>query len=109
LTTNCSHIEKVSVIMKLSLAVSAAFLASSAHAFAGAFRPSIHKSTGLFGGIAEELDLPCEDECAIESYPNLPPSVHPGVLSGQAVIDLLNHAKENGKALKDMNGSCGLS
>ena len=86
--------------MKLSLAVSAAFWVSSAYAFAGGFRPTIHKSTGLFGGIAEELGIPCEDECAVESYPNLPPSVHPGVLSGQATIDLLNHAKENGKALR---------
>lgn len=49
------------------------------------------------GGSSAELGLPCEDECAIVSFPNLPPSVHPGVLSGQAQIDLLNHAKENGE------------
>jgi hypothetical protein len=48
------------------------------------------------GGSSAELGLPCVDECALESFPNLPPSVHPGVLSGQAQIDLLNHAKENG-------------
>jgi hypothetical protein len=48
------------------------------------------------GGSSAELGLPCVDECALESFPNLPASVHPGVLSGQAQIDLLNHAKENG-------------
>ena len=51
------------------------------------------------GGASAELGLPCVDECALESFPNLPPSVHPGVLSGQAQIDLLNHAKENGTKL----------
>lgn len=48
------------------------------------------------GGSSNELGLPCEDECALESFPNLPPSVHPGVLSGQAQVDLYKHAKENG-------------
>jgi hypothetical protein len=48
------------------------------------------------GGSSSELGLPCVDECALESFPNLPPSVHPGVLSGQAQYDLLKHAKENG-------------
>jgi hypothetical protein len=47
--------------------------------------------------MVEELGIPCEKSAA-ESYPNLPKSVHPGVLTGQALIDLLNHAKENGKA-----------
>lgn len=46
--------------------------------------------------ISEELDLPCEEECAMKSFPNLPESVHPGVLSGQAMMDLLDHAKMNG-------------
>jgi len=49
------------------------------------------------GGVAKELGLPCEDECGIERYPNLPESVHPGVLSGQAMMDLLQDAKEKGK------------
>jgi hypothetical protein len=48
------------------------------------------------GGISGELGTPCEDDCAITSYPNLPKSIHPGVLSGQPMMDLLNHAKENG-------------
>ena len=51
----------------------------------------------MSGGVAEELGTPCEDECAMESFPNLPESVHPGVLSGQAEMDLLQHAKENGE------------
>jgi hypothetical protein len=29
----------------------------------------------------------------------MPPSVHPGVLSGQATMDLLDHAKQNGESL----------
>jgi hypothetical protein len=47
--------------------------------------------------MAEELGLPCEDECAAGSFPNMPDSIHPGVLSGQAQLDLYQHAKENGK------------
>ena len=31
-------------------------------------------------------------------YPNLPASVHPGVLTGQAVLDLLDDAKRRGCA-----------
>lgn len=50
--------------------------------------------------MAGDVGIPCEDECALESFPNLPPSVHPGVLSGQAMMDLLDHAKENGKISK---------
>lgn len=48
------------------------------------------------GGVAGELGLPCEDECALVSYPKLPSSVHPGVLSGQAMMDLLNDARVKG-------------
>merc|ERR1712087_796413 len=46
-------------------------------------------------------------ECALSSYPNLPESVHPGVVTGQALVDLLNHAKENGYAIPAVN--CGTS
>ena len=53
------------------------------------------------GGSSVDLGTPCEDECAIEKFPNLPDSIHPGVLSGQAQIDLLTHAKENGEFLFD--------
>lgn len=37
------------------------------------------------------------------SYPPLPASVKPGVLSGTAMMDLLNHAKDNGYALPAVN------
>ena len=47
--------------------------------------------------MSDELDLPCEDDCALECYPNLPESVHPGVNTGQAMLDLLQHAKDNGE------------
>ena len=36
-------------------------------------------------------------------YPNLPSSVHAGVVTGQALLDLLNHAKENGYAVPAVN------
>ena len=49
------------------------------------------------GGMVGELGIPCEDECTLQSYPNLPESVHPGVLSGQAMVDLLQDAKKKGK------------
>lgn len=48
--------------------------------------------------MSDELDIPCEDDCALESYPNLPATVHPGVNTGQAMIDLLMHAKQNGES-----------
>jgi fructose-bisphosphate aldolase, class II len=80
--------------MKVSILASL-FLASSAVAFVPVIPSS--RTSSLIKGTAEELGIPCEDECAIESYPNLPPSVHPGVLSGKAQMDLLRHAKENGE------------
>ena len=52
---------------------------------------------------ADDAGIPCVDECAIEAYPNLPASVHPGVVTGQALIDLLEHAKENGYAIPAVN------
>merc|ERR1719329_1299160 len=53
--------------------------------------------------MSSELGTPCEEECSMDSYPNMPASVHPGVLSGQAMVDLLNHAKENGYAIPAVN------
>ena len=46
-----------------------------------------------------DLGTPCVEECAITSFPNMPESVHPGVVTGEALVDLLNHAKENGEFL----------
>ena len=37
------------------------------------------------------------------AYPNLPPSVKPGVLTGQAVLDLLEDAKKRGYAIPAVN------
>ncbi|CAJ1352882.1 unnamed protein product [Effrenium voratum] len=37
------------------------------------------------------------------TFPKLPESVHPGVVSGQALRDLLDHAKENGYAIPAVN------
>jgi len=54
-------------------------------------------------GVAEDLGLPCEDECALDAYPNLPDSVHPGVLSGKALTDLLDHARDNEYAIPAVN------
>ena len=67
---------------------------------ADAFTSSVKRSSRVAPlNIAEELGTPCEDECALKSYPNMPESVHPGVVTGQAMIDLLNHAKENGELI----------
>ena len=54
------------------------------------------KAQSSLKSMSDELDIPCDDDCAVESYPDLPESVHPGVLSGQAMVDLLDHAKANG-------------
>ena len=86
--------------MKLSFSLATLFFASQAAAFA----PSVQPRTSVaMQGTAQELGIPCEDECAIEKYPNLPASVHPGVLSGQAQMDLLQHAKDNGKKESCLN------
>jgi fructose-bisphosphate aldolase, class II len=81
--------------MKLAIAVTSILLTVDAFVPMGQ-RP--RSSFSIFN-IADEFGIPCEEECAIERYPNLPESVHPGVLSGKALLDLLNHAKENGKSL----------
>jgi fructose-bisphosphate aldolase, class II len=80
--------------MKFSFSLATFLFATQAAAFAPA---SQSRSTVSVRGTAENLGIPCEDECAIEKYPNLPASIHPGVLTGQAQLDLLKHAKENGK------------
>lgn len=84
--------------MKLSLAIFLASVASS-----NAFAPSASgvSTFALKGGMSDDIGLPCEDECALESFPNLPESVHPGIVSGQAMVDLLQHAKDNGKFADD--------
>jgi hypothetical protein len=80
--------------MKFSIAV---LLLSSVQAFVPGLRGQ--SPVTQLNNMAKDVGIPCEDECALESFPNMPASVHPGVLSGQAMMDLLNHAKENGKSL----------
>ena len=55
------------------------------------------------GTQSDEMGIPCIGECSLPSYPNLPDSVHPGVVTGQALIDLLNDAKEKGYAIPAVN------
>jgi len=57
---------------------------------------SVKAASALKMSMSDELDIPCEDECAVGGYADLPASVKPGVLSGQAQVDLLEHAKANG-------------
>jgi len=52
---------------------------------------------------AEDVGIPCEGECALPTFPKMPPSVHPGVVTGQALVDLLDHAKANGYAIPAVN------
>merc|ERR1719164_1308 len=55
------------------------------------------------GTASEELGIPCEGECALPSYPKMPQSVHPGVVTGQALTDLLEDAKTKGYAIPAVN------
>jgi fructose-bisphosphate aldolase class II len=53
--------------------------------------------------VSDEYGIPCEDDCAIDKYPALPESVKPGVVTGKAMFDLLQHAKDNGYAIPAVN------
>eukprot|EP00428_Durinskia_dybowskii_P028131 CAMPEP_0170248496 /NCGR_PEP_ID=MMETSP0116_2-20130129/24043_1 /TAXON_ID=400756 /ORGANISM="Durinskia baltica, Strain CSIRO CS-38" /LENGTH=435 /DNA_ID=CAMNT_0010499389 /DNA_START=139 /DNA_END=1446 /DNA_ORIENTATION=+ len=83
------------VVVALSMACSHAFVPTSTTGRMSAVKP--------LKKMSDDVGIPCEDECALESFPNLPESVHPGVLSGQAMMDLLKHAKENGYAIPAVN------
>jgi hypothetical protein len=94
----CVRFERIQhPTMMMKLTILACFLPCYA-----AFAPhsSTHRSTGStkLHQMSNELDLLCEAECAIEKYPNLPESVHPGVLSGKAMMDLLLDAKAKGES-----------
>jgi len=84
--------------MKFALAAATFLLGCDAFSPRAAFKPVTKLSS-----IADEFGIPCDEDCALVSYPNLPASVHPGVVSGQALIDLLNHAKDNGYAIPAVN------
>jgi len=51
---------------------------------------------------AEEMGIPTVGGVTT-CYPNLPVSVHPGVVTGQALKDLLDHAKATGYAIPAVN------
>jgi len=53
--------------------------------------------------VADTLGIPCQDDCALPFFPNMPPTVHPGVVTGQALVDLLEHAKATGYAIPAVN------
>ena len=53
--------------------------------------------------VADDLGIPCEGDCSLPSFPKMPASVHPGVVTGQALVDLLDHAKANGYAIPAVN------
>jgi len=57
----------------------------------------------VMGTASEDMGIPCLDECATSIYPNLPASVHPGVVTGEALVDLLADAKEKGYAIPAVN------
>jgi len=84
--------------MKFVLAAATFLLGCDAFSPLSAFKPVTRLSS-----IADEFGIPCEEDCATYTYKNLPASVHPGVVSGQALIDLLNHAKDNGYAIPAVN------
>ena len=46
-------------------------------------RVTVRMGTG-----SDEMGIPCVGECALGSYPKMPESVHPGVLTGDALMDL---------------------
>jgi len=59
--------------------------------------------TVRMGTASDEMGIPCVGECAIGAYPNLPESVHPGVVTGSAMVDLLEDAKAKGYAIPAVN------
>merc|ERR1719331_2811890 len=55
------------------------------------------------GTTSDEMGIPCIGECALNAYPNMPGSVHPGVVTGDALVDLLDDAKAKGYAIPAVN------
>jgi len=100
--------EEMKIVIALFATIVAADAFTSSVVRKSARVPSISASTEVTTGIplkekiAEELGLPCEEECGMDSYPNMPPSVHPGVVTGQALVDLLNDAKTRGEYICGM-------
>mmetsp|Transcript_16435 Transcript_16435/g.22877 ORF Transcript_16435/g.22877 Transcript_16435/m.22877 type:complete len:436 (+) Transcript_16435:673-1980(+) len=88
--------------MKLSVAVGAALFAG-VQSFVTPTGFNRNNARLSMNKIADELDIPCGNDCELTSYPNMPSSVHPGVNTGQSMMDLLDHAKENGYAIPAVN------
>jgi len=87
------------MVLLVTLPVVASALATSGAGLATHGRACcVRMGTG-----SEEMGIPCVGECALESYPNMPASVHPGVVTGQALDDLLKDAKEKGYAIPAVN------
>jgi len=64
---------------------------------------SMHMSADAgTGTFSEDLGIPCEGDCEAV-YSKLPASVKPGVVTGQALVDLLDYAKEEGFAIPAVN------
>jgi len=91
------------MMISLNTVIALIAVVSTANAFVAsgftrqlAFQSKIYEESLSMSRMSDELGIPCEDECALDKFPKLPPSVHPGVVTGQALIDLLNHAKEHG-------------
>jgi len=61
------------------------------------------RAAALMGTTSDEMGIPCVGECDLPSYPNMPSSVHPGVVTGQALRDLLDDAKAKGYAIPAVN------
>jgi len=51
---------------------------------------------------SDDMGIPCEGDCEA-TYARLPDSVKPGVVTGQALVDLLEYAKAEGFAIPAVN------
>merc|ERR1719276_242474 len=52
--------------------------------------------------VSEEFGVP-KSPSVPSIYPKMPDSIHPGVVTGKALVDLLDHAKEHGYAIPAVN------
>jgi len=64
---------------------------------------SSSSSTSSLFNVASDLNIPCGEECALDQFPSMPPSIHPGVLSGDGLMDLMADAKARGYAIPAVN------
>ena len=69
---------------------------------AGASRSAARLTRMASETFSEELGMNCEGDCEAV-YSKLPPSVKPGVVTGQALVDLLDYAKSEGFAIPAVN------